>query len=76
MPQLRTPGPRRSPDHRPAVVKTAAWAAGGFATAVGSLVTAAGELQIPDSTVRFAITAMGVIAALAQFVAAAYIWRR
>jgi hypothetical protein len=63
-------------DHRPAVIRTAAWAAGGFTASVGSLVTAAGQLQIPDDTVRFAIMAVFVIAALAQFTAAAYVFRR
>ncbi|MFI5493521.1 hypothetical protein [Actinoplanes sp. NPDC051859] len=64
------------PDHRPAVVKAALLASGSFATAIGTLLAVAGEWGTPDETVRYAITAIGIITALALGIAAAYVWQR
>ena len=63
-------------DHRPAVVKGALLAAGSFATAVGTLLAVAGEWGTPDETVRYAITAIGIITAIALGIAAVYVWPR
>ncbi|GIF43367.1 hypothetical protein [Actinoplanes xinjiangensis] len=63
-------------DHRPAVVRIAAYATGTFFTAVPSLMVAAGQWQIDDGTLRLAIVAVTAIAALAQLVAAVSILRR
>ena len=64
------------PDHRPTVVKSALLAAGGFASAIATILVVAGEWNISDGTVRFAITVVGVIAAIAQLTAAVYVARR
>src|SRR4051812_47388770 len=63
-------------DHRPVVVRSSLYAAGGFATAIVSLVVGAANAQISDGTVRFALAIVGVIAASAQCVAAVYVLRR
>ena len=64
------------PDHRPGVVKAALLAAGSCATGVATLLGVAGVWATPDETVRYAITVIGVITALALGIAAIYVWPR
>ena len=70
------PENQRETDPRPGVVKAVLLAAGSFATAVGTLLAVAGEWGTSDETVRYAITMIGVITAIALGIAAVYVWPR
>ncbi|MBG0560711.1 hypothetical protein [Actinoplanes aureus] len=66
----------RSQKHHARVLTAAFLAAGSFVTAIATILAIAGEWGTPDSTVKYAITVAGIVAALPQFVAAVLIWPR
>ena len=53
-------------DQRHALVKSTLLAAGGFASAIATILIVAGQWNISDGTVRYAITVAGIVAAMAQ----------
>jgi hypothetical protein len=63
-------------DQVSSVVKASLLAAGSFATSIGTVLAVAGEWRISDTTLRYAITMIGVIAAAALGITAVYVWRR
>lgn len=65
-------------DHGNSVVKAALYAVASVATGIGTILVAAGSSAIEDGTVRYALTVLGVVAALAMAVVALYLhrWRR
>lgn len=63
------------PDHRSGVAKAALLTGGSFATAIGTILGAAGAWGIGDRTVLYALVALCVIAALTMFTAASMMRR-
>jgi len=61
--------------HRSAVAKAALVAGGSFATAIASILGAAGVWGLGDRTILYALVALCVIAALTMFTAAFMIRR-
>jgi hypothetical protein len=69
----RSQGPQ---DHQASVAKSALLAAGGFVTAIATILLVAGTFLVNDGTTRYALTVVGVIGAIAQIGAAVYVIRR
>jgi hypothetical protein len=72
----RTPKPRPNDDDQGGkVVKAGLLAALGFGSGIGSIFIAAGQVQVDNETVRFAIMNFTVVTALALLITAIWVWR-
>ncbi len=69
---LATPGPAdpRDKNHQSGVARAALVTGGGFATAIATILGAAGAWGLGDRTILYALVALCVIAALTLFTAA------
>jgi hypothetical protein len=63
-------------DHRADVAKSALLAVGAFASGIATILVAAGTWGIPDPTICYALTVLGVIGVIAFTSAAVHVMRR